>query len=144
MELKPGYGIDEILFGMKENDIISLLGQPDKIYTSEDDEDECFYQYNAQKLRLKFYLEEEGRLGYIYSSSPDLKYKGNSILHTPSSGFHELFQSKAADWSKDEYESLEIWFNESLWLTLNFEYDEVSEVEIGVLFKGDDEYDWKF
>lgn len=144
MELKPGYGIDEILFGMKENDIISLLGQPDKIYTSEDDEDERFYQYNAKKIRLKFYLEEEGRLGYIYSSSPDLKYQGNTILHTPSSGFIQLFQSKAADWAKDEYESLETWFNETLWLTLNFEYDEVSEVEIGVLFKGDDEYDWKF
>ena len=57
MEIKLKYGIDNLLFGMKEQDVTKILGKPDSSYKDEDEN--VVFVYNSRKLRLTFYKEED-------------------------------------------------------------------------------------
>jgi hypothetical protein len=43
----------------------------------------------------------------------------------------------------EDYNSFVTYISEEYWLVLNVEYDEVTDIELGVPFKNDDEYDWQ-
>jgi hypothetical protein len=70
MQIKPKFGIDKLLFGMKINDVKSLFGEPNKQFKDEDKN--LIYVYNQHQLRLTFYEDEAFRLGYMICSNPDL------------------------------------------------------------------------
>ena len=50
-------GIDKLLFGMKQSDVTAIYGKPDRNYKDEDDN--VIFVYNAHKIRLTFYEEED-------------------------------------------------------------------------------------
>lgn len=133
-------GIDKLLFGMKQKDVEELYGQPSKKF--EDEEGNQIFLYYDKKLRLTFYEDESFKLGYIISSNPDitiLDYKliGRNIENVKS----ELpFKS----WEIEDFDSTENHFNESNWLILQSEYNEIIHVELGAIIKDNDEFDWKF
>ena len=52
MKINLKNGIDKLLFGMKQNDVIALYGKPNRNYKDEDDN--LIFAYNAQKMRLTF------------------------------------------------------------------------------------------
>ncbi|MBN2738470.1 MAG: hypothetical protein JXR70_15930 [Spirochaetales bacterium] len=143
MELFLKQGIADIKFGMVESEIIHLLGNPDKIIVDQDSSDELIYQYNTLKLRLSFYKTEGNRLGYIRCANCDLKYSGQSLLFR---NVHDVINN-VFSFSKDQWEIEEDYFfdtytMEECWLVLNTEYDEVTDIELGVPFKNHDDYDW--
>ncbi len=78
MKINLKNGIDKLLFGMKQNDVVALYGKPNRNYKDEDDN--VIFAYNSLKMRLTFYQEEEFKLGYIVASSADLELFGNKII----------------------------------------------------------------
>ena len=52
MEIKLKYGIDNLLFGMKEQDVVGILGKPDTKY--KDEEENVVFMYNSKKTSLIF------------------------------------------------------------------------------------------
>jgi hypothetical protein len=46
------------------------------------------------------------------------------------------------DWVLEEYDFWNQYFNEKFWLILSFNYDTLSEIEMGVPFKDDEQYNW--
>lgn len=60
MNIEIGKGLSNIIFGMKENEIITLLGNSDRIITCREDGKE--FLYNSLKLKLFFGFEENNRL----------------------------------------------------------------------------------
>ena len=69
MIISPKRGVDNILFGMKQKDVIETIGMPNKKF--EDEEQNIVLIYNHHKLILTFYEEEDFRLGYIVCSNAD-------------------------------------------------------------------------
>ena len=69
MKINLKNGIDKLLFGMKQNDVVALYGKPNRNYQDEDDN--VIFAYNTLKMRLTFYQEEDLKLGYIVASSSD-------------------------------------------------------------------------
>lgn len=73
-EIIPGKGINQILLGMKEDDVKELLGQPDEtdeqVY-DDGDEARSFY-YLDQGLDLTFESDDDYRLSFI--TTEDQKY----------------------------------------------------------------------
>lgn len=133
-------GIDRLLFGMKQKDVEALYGKPNKHY--KDDDGNIIYLYNAQKWSLTFYEDEDFRLGYIICSHPestilDKKVIGKNIEETKAS---LPFKS----WTKEDFDTAENHFNESNWLILQSEYNDIIRVEIGAIINDKDEFDWKF
>ena len=78
MKINPKNGIDKLIFGMKQNDVIALYGKPNRNYKDEDDN--VIFSYNAQKMRLTFYKDEDFKMGYIVASSADMELFGNKII----------------------------------------------------------------
>lgn len=143
MKVNLKSGIDKLLFGMKQNDVIAIYGKPDKNYKDEDDN--VIFVYNAQKMRLTFYQEEALRLGYIVASSVALDLMGVSVIgKTIGDAKKELAEKGLVKFTQEAFDTFENYFNEDNWLILQTEFDEVVKVEVGAIITNKDEFDWKF
>ena len=143
MKINLKSGIEQLLFGMKQNDVTALYGKPDSNYKDEDDN--VILVYNKLKMRLTFYQEEDLRLGYIVASSPKLELFGNLIIDKPiASVKKELAAKGITKFTQEEFDTFENYFNEENWFILQTEFEEVVKFEIGAIINQKDEFDWKF
>ena len=143
MKINLKNGIDKLLFGMKQNDVIALYGKPNRNYKDEDDN--VILAYNTLKMRLTFYQEEDLKLGYIVASSPDLELFGNKFIGKPISEVKkELVAKNITKFTQEDFDTYENYFNEDNWFILQTEFDEVVKFEIGAIINAKDEFDWKF
>lgn len=143
MEIKLKYGIDNLLFGMKEQDVTKILGKPDTKY--KDEEENVVFMYNARKLRLIFYKEEDFRLGYMTTTNPIVKLFNTTIISKNWSDFFPLLEkNKIKPFETDTVEGMTSYFNEENWLFFHVDYNEIVKIEIGAVFSDKDEFDWRF
>lgn len=143
MKINPKNGIEKLLFGMKQNDVIAIYGKPDRNYKDEDDN--LIFAYNSLKMRLTFYKDEELKLGYIVASSQDLELFGNTIIGKNISDVKkELAKKEITKFTQEEFDTFENYFNEDNWIILQTEFNEVVKFEIGAIINDKDEFDWKF
>lgn len=143
MEIKLKYGIDNLLFGMKEQDVTKILGKPDTQY--KDEEENVVFMYNLRKLRLIFYKEEDFKLGYLTTTNPMVK-----LFHTTFMGknwsdvYPVLEKNKLKSFETDTSEGMVSYFNEENWLFIHVDYNEIVKIEVGAVFSDKDEFDWRF
>ena len=143
MQIKPKFGIDKLLFGMKINDVKSLFGEPNKQFKDEDKN--LIYVYNQHQLRLTFYEDEDFRLGYMICSNPDLLlYDAFVIGRKVEEIKNELEKHFYKTWEIEDFDIAENHFNEEHWLILQSEFDQIRKVEIGAIINDKDEFDWRF
>lgn len=143
MIINPKTGVDQLVFGMKQKDVVSLYGNPDK--TFEDDDKNKILLYNDLKIRLTFYEDEDFKLGYIKSSNKNLVLFSEKIMNESWVKIASLLDKKGLkSLEKEENDSIENYFNESNWMTFQVEYNEVISFELGVTFTEKDECNWKF
>lgn len=143
MKINPKNGIDKLIFGMKQNDVIAVYGKPNKNYKDEDDN--VIFVYNELKIRLTFYEEEDLKLGYLVASSPSLELLGNKIINRKITDVKkDLTQKGITKFTQEEFDTFENYFNEENWIILQTEFDEVVKFEIGAIINDKDEFDWKF
>ncbi len=140
MKINPKNGIDRLLFGMKENDVVALYGTPDKQF--EDDDANRIFLYYKEQLRLTFYEDEGFRLGYLITSNPDSVVLEKKVIGRNVEEVKKELPFKT--WEVEEFDSTENHFNESNWLIFQSEYGIVIRVEIGAIISDDDEVEWKF
>lgn len=141
MIINPKNGIDQLLFGMKQNDVLALYGKPNKQF--KDDDKNIIFLYNDKKLRLTFYEDEEFQLGYIISSNPDLLLLSKKIMYK---NVNELKgELPFTTWEVEDFDSVTNHFNENNWFTIQSEYDQVIKIELGAIInENTDEFEWKF
>ena len=143
MEIQLKKGIDDLVFGMKQSDVIAIYGQPDK--TFKDDEDNVIFAYNAHRLRLTFYEDEDLRLGYLISSNADLALFGGKVIGRNASDLiSDLTQKGIKSWEMEDFDFAENHFNETNWLILQSEFGTVVKIELGAIINDKDEFEWKF
>ncbi|MES2411020.1 MAG: hypothetical protein V4535_06205 [Bacteroidota bacterium] len=133
-------GVDKLLFGMKQKDVEALYGKADKQFNDDDGNVICLY--NTIKCSLTFYQDEDFRLGYIICSHPDATILDKKVIGKNVEGVKAELPFKS--WGKDDIDIVENHFNESNWLILQSEYNDIVRVEIGAIIKDNDEFDWKF
>lgn len=141
MILKQKFGIDKLLFGMKQKDVEAIYGKANKQYN--DDDGNLILVYYQYKMRLTFYEDENLRLGYIISSNPELtidnkKIIGKNIIEIKK----ELPSFKS--WDIENFDITENHFNEDNWLIFVTEFDEIMKIEMGAIINNNDEFEWKF
>lgn len=143
MKINPKIGIDKLVFGMLQKDVEAIYGKPNKSFKDEDDN--TIYQYNKQKLRLTFYKDEDFKLGYVVGSSQELVLLDKKVIGRPVAEIQKELDTKDfAKWEKEEFDTLENYFNEPNWMILQTEFDDVVKVEIGAIINAKDEFEWKF
>lgn len=142
MKISLKNGIDKLLFGMQQKDVIAIYGKPTKSYKDEDEN--VILLYNKQKMRLTFYLEEGLKLGYIVSSDEnttlfDKKIIGKTIDVIKS----DLAPKGLIKWEEESFDTFENYFNEDYWIIVQTEFGIAVKVELGAIIKND-EFEWKF
>ena len=143
MKIKLKEGIDKLLFGMQQNDVIALYGKPSRQYRDEDDN--LIFAYNSLKMRLTFYKDEALKLGYIVASSPDLDLFGMKIIGKKINDAKNQIATKGiVKFTQEDFDTFDNYFNEDNWFILQAEFDEVVKFEIGAIINDKDEFDWKF
>ena len=143
MKINLKNGIDKLIFGMKQNDVIAIYGKPNKNYNDEDDN--VIFVYNDLKIRMTFYKDEELKLGYLVASNPDLELLGNKIIFKKITDVKkDLAQKGITKFTQEEFDTFENYFNEENWIIFQTEFDEVVKFEIGAIINNKDEFEWKF
>ncbi len=140
MKINTKNGIDKLIFGMKQKDVLSIYGMPDKEF--EDEESNKIFIYNDLKLHLNFYAEEDFKLGYIISSNKELLLENKKIIGQKFETIKKDLPSFKT-WEKEDFDLAENYFNEDNWLIVVSEFDQIVKVELGCIIKND-EFDWKF
>jgi beta-xylosidase len=133
-------GIDKLLFGMKQKDVEAIYGKPNKQFNDEDAN--IIYLYNDKKLRLTFYADENFRLGYILTRNIESTILNKKIIGRNIDVVKNELSFK--NWEQEDFDSLENHFNESNWLILQTEFNEIVGAEIGAIINDNDEFEWKF
>ncbi|KGO82469.1 hypothetical protein Q763_05050 [Flavobacterium beibuense F44-8] len=143
MKVNLRTGVDKLLFGMKQQDVKAIYGEPDREY--KDDEENIIYVYNKEKFRLTFYSDEDLRLGYIISANPDLELFSNKIIGQKWGDVTAVLkENKITSFEKEPFDITDNYFNEDNWVIFQVEFDEVDTLELGAVFNSKDEFDWKF
>ncbi|MFD0992561.1 hypothetical protein [Tenacibaculum geojense] len=128
---------------MKRTEVENILGKPDIERIDKDNENCLILVFNNQKLRLTFYECENSRLGYIETSNPNLTFDGIKILNTNIDfAKTDIFGEMMDEWELEEYHSFSTHFNDKYWLTLNSEFESVTNLELGVPFENEEDYKW--
>jgi hypothetical protein len=140
MIVNPKNGVDQLLFGMKQKDVIAIYGEPDKQF--KDDDQNIIFLYNSQQLRITFYEDESMRLGYVITSYPEATVLGKKIMGREVAEVKNELPFKS--WEQEDFDSTENHFNESNWLVLQSEYGKIIRIEIGAIINDKDEFEWKF
>ncbi|WP_016989628.1 hypothetical protein [Flavobacterium sp. ACAM 123] len=143
MKVNLKNGIDKLIFGMKQKDVTTIYGKPDRNYKDEDDN--VIFAYNVLKIRLTFYKEEDFKLGYMVASNTNLELFGNKVINRKISEVKkELATKGVVNFTQEEFDTFENYFNEDNWIIFQTEFEEVVKVEIGAIINQKDEFDWKF
>ena len=142
MKINLKNGIDKLLFGMLQKDVIAIYGKPTKTY--KDEEENVIFLYNEQKIRLTFYVEEDLKLGYIVSSNENLTVFDQKIIgKTIDTIKKELAPRGLKTWEEESFDTYENYFNEDFWIIVQTEFGFAVKVELGAIIKND-EFEWKF
>ena len=140
MKINPKNGVDQLLFGMNQNHVQAIYGEPSKQF--KDDDGNEIYLYFKEKLRLTFYEDESFRLGYIITSNEEATLLDKKIIGKNVAVIKSVLPFKS--WEQEDFDSTENHFNESNWLLLQSEFGVIIRLEIGAIIKDNDEFDWKF
>ncbi|AVR46016.1 hypothetical protein C7S20_12555 [Christiangramia fulva] len=128
---------------MNQKDVISILGKPDRKYLEEDtDDNELVLEWKSLMLRLTFYRDENNRFGYLRTRNKNFSFESKAIINQPIEIVKKEVFKNAEYWEIDEYNFMRVYFNEENWIALNCEYDLVLEIEMGVPFRNDSDYNW--
>ena len=142
MKINLKNGIDKLLFGMLQKDVVAIYGKPTKSYKDEDEN--VILLYNDQKFRLTFYVEEDLKLGYIVSSNENLILDDKKIIgKTMEVVKKDLAPKGLKTWEEESFDTYENYFNEDYWLIVQTEFGFAVKVELGAIIKND-EFEWKF
>lgn len=140
MKVNPKNGIDQLLFGMQQKDVIAIYGSPDKEF--EDEEQNIIFLYNKLQLRLTFYQDEAMKLGYMITSNPEVTLLDKKVIGLDVETIKKELPFKS--WEEEDFDSTENHFNESNWLVLQSEFGKIIRVEIGAIINDNDEFEWKY
>ena len=131
MEVIPGIGTDVIRFGITEAEAITLLGKPDKTYTTAEG---CKrLQFNQLRLELSFEPENANRLGWIEIHNPETLWHGCKLFGASQQEVLE-FATGLLDEQPvlEDYGSfLSVSYDEH-WVELQFQFGSMDCINVGL------------
>lgn len=141
MEIKIGIGIDNIFFGMKMEDVKTILGEPDKVSDTEKEEGVVFY-FNKKMLKVKFDKEYDSKLYSFEVFEPETIMFERKIINTTKHEIECLLMEYGYSFKCEDYTHFETLFCEEIWSTFMFEFGKLRGIEFSPLFDQNDEIIW--
>jgi hypothetical protein len=133
MKITFGQGIENILFGLNETEVVNRLGKPDKVTIDEYGNRELFF--NSYKLVLKIEIENQNRLGWIEVHNSQAEFENINPWATEKNVLINLLCSQVTNsYEFEDYGFMESYFFPNYWLELQFEFNELVSINFGVIY----------
>lgn len=102
MQIHPHLGLGEIRLGSSREQVLALLGEPDRRekFSFLDDETTEYFEYDDLELELGFSTDDGDKLGVIRCGSHTLTLEGEPIIALPLEEFlqsHPDFEIEESD-----------------------------------------------
>lgn len=141
MDIKLGYGIDSILFGHTEQQVIASIGNPDKTFFT--DEENKRLQFNDLLLELSFEAENDHRLGWIEVHNKNVSILGRQLIGKSMPEVLSILRTElGTEPAIDDYGSFISVTFEKEWLELQFSFNKLTNINFGVLYGKNNEPEW--
>ena len=142
MEIKVGIGLDNIVFGMLQDEVIGILGEPDKISETENSYGIIYY-FNNLLTKVGFDIEKDNKLYSIEVHHPEVVLFNTKVIGMKKSEVLNLLKAYGySDVMHEDYETFETIFCEEIWSTFSFEFDRLTNIEFSPLYKNKDDIIW--
>jgi|LSQX01.3.fsa_nt_gb hypothetical protein len=134
MEIKTGIGFSNIIFGMYQEEVIKILGKPNKI-NKEELINHIVYYYNDRMIKLKFDEEEYYKLVSIDVYSAEIIMYNQNIFSQSKEEIISFLKNNGHENTKyEEYDTFETLFCKEIWTTFEFEFGKLRGVEFSPLY----------
>jgi len=138
MNAKIGIGLGKIVFGMSQEDVKKILGNPNKI-SEEEKDDGIVYQYFDMLIKLKFDKKEHLKLYSIEVHNPKVTMFNQKILNKTKKEILKMLDDRGyKDIEHEDYDLFETLFCEEIWTTFSLELDRLIYFEFSPLFKANE------
>jgi len=147
-EIILGAGLGPLRFGMSQDEVRALVGEPEEIDESEDEDEFEHQAWNYYEddhlLSLYFDREDDFRLSCIETDNPTLRLFGEAIHGRPLDQVRALLQRHGA--AEPELETMEggevrLSYEKSM-IDLYFEEGQLQFVNFGVFINDELEVQW--
>ncbi|MBC3539496.1 hypothetical protein ACFSC6_18395 [Rufibacter sediminis] len=133
-EIKLGYGIGDLRFGLSMDDVEEIMGEPEEVEES-DEEDEFEHKaWNYWDSGFSFYFDKEDdyRLSCIETANPNVTLFGKKIFEMSQQEVEDLFKQNGVQSVEKEkiennvtclsyeHEMIDLYFEEGKLLAVNF------------------------
>lgn len=160
MDLKIGIGIDNIKFGMSEEDVINILGNAENVCTFYESINDIFgetnsigkieslnditYFYNDKQIELIFNKDEECKLYTIQVSNPDVKLFESKIIGNTKDQLIKFLNDNGnyEDFIIEVYDTFEVFLYEELNVTFYFEKNILTKIDFSPLYIDENTISW--
>lgn len=140
-EAITGIGYAKILFGMTKEEVINIVGVPDRTLDERDDGE--VWIYNSLKMRLLFGYEEDNRLYSIDVYDADVTFLSTKIIGMSFKEFIKFMKDNGYDsYEMDTYGIFDTAYFEKLNTTFTIEFDKISSYEFSPFFKDENTIIW--
>ena len=143
-----GTGIGPLRFGMSQDEVRALVGEPEEIEASDDDDEfehqEWVYHEDDYLVSLYFDREDDFRLSCVETDNPHMRLFGEPIVGRNLADIQALMQRNGHP--EPEVETMDggevrLSYVQSM-IDLYFEDDELQFVNFGVFINDDLEVQW--
>lgn len=134
-EIKPKEGLGDLLLGMKQTEVIKLIGEPDEKESIKDEPgfDTTIFMYHDLGLTLFFDTKTDPTLNSIETDSDEIELWGEKIFQMNENELKQLFSSKGftlPEIEEHEWGEKRVSYEDAI-LDFYFENDHMTSICIG-------------
>ena len=141
-KIKIGIGLDDLIFGMSQEEVKYIAGEPDKVTEIE----ECgwrVYDFNDLLIKTKFDKNEDYKMDRIEVLNPEVLVFNQKIINKRKSEILDLLELNGyCEIEEEDYDLFDTILCEEIWMDFSFEFGRLKSVEIGPLFDNGDKKIW--
>lgn len=136
MEVKPGTGYGNFIFGMSQEEVVSIKGDADQINDINEESDQyIIYYYYDDQVKLYFDKDRNYRLYSIETFHKKAQYLNTEIIDISEKDLRTLLFRNKLKYDIEEYPSFNLFYIPSHQVYINVEIDKVRSVEAQPMFK---------
>jgi len=142
MDIKIGIGLDDLIFGMTQDEVKSTLGEPNKINYGELDWGIVYY-FNNKLIKTTFEQDYDFKLFTIEVFNSEVIFLGQRVIGQPKEKIEKLlYENGYSGFIYEEYDTFDTFFCESINATFDFEFDRLRSIIFSPLFIDDNNIAW--
>jgi len=141
LEVRPGRGMGDLLFGLTEPELVGRLGPPDRQYRT--GSGILRLQYFAHRTEFAIEAENRDRFGWVEVWNPVATFAGQLVVGEQVDDVVLKFTTVLGEEPEHEdYDSFETYFFRENWVELHVRFGHIECLNWGVLYDKSEEPRW--